>query len=282
MSGPACSVASLAADEPLVGTATGPVDRWLLLEVADSWHPKPIQSETFSDAVRSRLSQWLEDPTTRLQLIRRPGRSGKHPVFMVVSSSSATVAKAELGGHEDLLGIDLDALEPAPVERMALVCVHGRRDRCCARHGAAAYRALWHRDLEVWQTSHLGGHRFAACVVTLPDGLMYGRVRAEDAHEFANASEKGEVANLDLLRGRCAYDPPTQAAEIFLRKRITNRSIDAFEWIGTSVDAGRQWTARFRGPSGDQTVRVRLEPTGIMRPPSCDADHEEIMRYVEV
>lgn len=281
MSGPACSVASLAADESLLGTATNSVERWLLLEVTDSWDPKPLESEALSGSVRARLSHWLEDPTTRLQLIRRPGRSGKRPLFMVVSSSTETVARVELESHQDLLRVELDALEAGPSEPIVLVCVHGRRDRCCARHGSTVYRALQHRDLDVWQTSHLGGHRFAACVVTLPDGLMYGRVRAEDAEAFANASKKRQVANLDLFRGRCAYDQPAQAAEIFLRKRSGERSIDAFQWIGTTLDAKQAWTVRFRTPSGEQAIQLRLEHTGIMRPASCNAEPEEITRFVE-
>jgi hypothetical protein len=37
MGDPACSVASLEANESLAGTAVESVDRWLLLEVTDAW-----------------------------------------------------------------------------------------------------------------------------------------------------------------------------------------------------------------------------------------------------
>ena len=136
----ACSVTSLEANESLVGTAVESVDRWLLLEVTDTWAPKALQSEALSESVRRCLGTWLETPGSRLQLIRRPGRSGKHPTFMVVSHGQTR--RAELDRYEDLLDLDPDAMPTEPAEPLVLVCVHGRRDRCCAQHGSAVYRSL--------------------------------------------------------------------------------------------------------------------------------------------
>lgn len=281
MADPACSVASLRADESLVGTAVESVDRWLLLEVTDTWAPKVLRSEVFTDDVRARLTEWSESPRSRLQLIRRPGRSGKRPLFMVVSSSGES-RQAELEEYEDLLDLDLQGLPAKAAEPMVLVCVHGRRDRCCAQHGSALYRALQSRLGEVWQTSHLGGHRFAACVLTLPDGLMYGRLRAEHGDAFAAARYAGEIGDLDFLRGRCEHDRPTQAAEIFLRKRTGDKASNAVEWLETTADGEATWTARFRTPSGEHAITVRLEDTGVTRTASCGGEPEPVTRFVEL
>ena len=180
-----------------------------------------------------------------------------------------------------LEALDLDAMPARTSEPIALVCVHGRRDRCCAQHGAAVYRSLQSRLGDVWQTSHLGGHRFAACVLTLPDGLMYGRLRAEHGDAFAAAQYAGEVGDLDLFRGRCSYDRPTQAAEIFLRRRTGERHAGAFEWVETSADGATSWTARFRGPCGEEVVSLRREDTGQVRPASCGGDAEPVMTFLE-
>lgn len=280
MGSSACSLASLEASESLAGTAVESVDRWLLLEVTDTWAPKALQTEALPTVVRERLAQWLEVPRSRLQLIRRPGRSGKRPLFVVASKEQTR--QAELDRYEDLLELELDAMPVEPAEAMVLVCVHGRRDRCCARHGSAVYRSLQARIGEVWQTSHLGGHRFAACVLSLPDGLMYGRLRAEHGDSFVAARHAGEVGDLDLFRGRCEYDRPTQAAEIFLRRRTRDKAVDAFEWIGTEPDGEQTWTARFRSPSGEHLVHVKLEQSGATRPESCGGDPEPVTRFVEV
>jgi hypothetical protein len=260
------------------------VERWLLLEVTDPWAPEALETEALPESVRARLVHWLETPGSRFQLIRRPGRGGKRPEFMVVSSAvnRKHVAKLELDGYEDLLDVDLEAMPAETIEPICLVCVHGRRDRCCALHGGAVFKAIQARGVDAWQTSHLGGHRFAACALWLPDGWMYGRLRAEHAHDFVAAHESGEVGDLDLLRGRCIYDRPTQAAEILLRGRLGVQRVDAIEWLGTTPGRDSTWEARFRSQAGDAVVRVRLEETGVARPASCGAEPEPVTRFVEV
>ncbi len=67
--------------------------------------------------------------------------------------------------------------------KLVLVCGHGSRDACCARLGTAVYGALDSRflDVELWLSSHQGGHRFAANVLVLPTGIQLGRVDPENA-----------------------------------------------------------------------------------------------------
>jgi hypothetical protein len=281
---PECSVASLEAGESLAGTAVESIDRWLLLEVTDLWAPNALQTEALPESVRARLEQWLEAPRSRLQLIRRPGSSGKRPLFRVVSSATdrQQASKLQLDRYEDLLDLDLDSLPAETSAPMCLVCVHGRRDRCCALHGSAVFRAVQARGVDVWQTSHLGGHRFAACALWLPDGLMYGRLRAERVGDFVTARRAGEIGELDLFRGRCARDRPTQAAEIFLRSRSAEHAADSIEWLATVPEAESTWEARFRTAVGDEVVRVRLEDTGVARPASCGGEPEQVKRFVEL
>jgi len=278
-----CSVASLQAGESLAGTAVESVDRWLLLEVTDTWAPDALQSEALDGPVRGRLSQWLETPRTRLQLIRRPGRTGKRPLLITVDAGDGhyRTAKLELERYDDLLGVELDSLPTERSAPMCLVCVHGRRDRCCALHGSSVFRAIQAHGVDVWQTSHLGGHRFAACALWLPDGLMYGRLRAEHAHAFVASRRAGEIGDLNLFRGRCRHDRPTQAAEIILRNRLDEQAIDAIEWLRTVPESGSTWEAQFRSRLGEQTVRVRLEETSMRRPASCGADDEPVTRFTE-
>ncbi|MGB3052784.1 MAG: sucrase ferredoxin [Polyangiales bacterium] len=283
MAFPECSAASLEVGESLAGTAVESVDRWLLLEVTEAWAPKPLQTQALPETVRSQLGRWLETPRSRLQLIRRPGRSGKRPLFMTVSSAGdrSQTSKLELGRYEELVDLDLDALPVAPSEPICLVCVHGRRDRCCGVLGGAVFRAIQSQGVDAWQTSHLGGHRFAACALWLPDGLMYGRLRAEHAPAWVAARRAGEVGELDLFRGRCAYDRPTQAAEIILRRRLGLNAADGIEWLETDSKAESSWEVRFRTASDEQLVRLRLEGTGATRPASCGGEPEAVTELVE-
>ena len=283
MAVPGCSAASLEAGESLAGTAVELVDRWLLLEVTEPWAPKALQTQALPETVRTQLSRWLEAPRSRLQLIRRPGRSAKRPLFMTVCTTGdrPQTSVLELGRYEELVDLDLDALHANPSEPICLVCVHGRRDRCCGVLGSAMFRAIQSQGVDTWQTSHLGGHRFAACALWLPDGLMYGRLRAEHAQAWVAARRAGDVGELDLFRGRCAYDRPTQAAEIVVRKRLGLQEADGIEWLATEATSESSWEVRFRIASGEEVVRLRLEETGAMRPASCGGEAEAVTGFVE-
>ena len=281
-----CSIASEEAGESLAGTAVESVDRWLLLEVTDPWAPKAIETEALPEEVRAQLKRWLDDtPRSRLQLIRRPGRVNRKPSFLVVSSDRGAISQVEIDRYEDLLDVSLDGmLEHAmpAVEPVYLVCAHGRRDRCCGQHGSAFFRALQGRGLDVWQTSHLGGHRFAACALWLPEGLMYGRLRPEHADDWVAARASGTLGELVRFRGRCAFDRPTQAAEIFLRNRLREPSDEGLAWVSTSASPADTWDVEFRVSQVIESVRVRLEHTGVSRPTSCGKDPEPVTRFVEV
>ena len=76
-----------------------------------------------------------------------------------------------------------------PTHAMWLVCTNGKRDACCARDGVPVARALAAlRPDEAWECSHLGGHRFAANVALLPEGLCFGRVARRGRPRLVAAS----------------------------------------------------------------------------------------------
>ena len=90
-----------------------------------------------------------------------------------------------LAAPEVLLDLDLDALgrgeSPGltPDRRAGVLRVHARPARRLLRRarpadggGAGRRRTREH----TWEVSHIGGDRFAANLLVLPDGLYYGRV----------------------------------------------------------------------------------------------------------
>ncbi len=191
-------------------------------------------------------------------------------------------SRVELDSLENLADLDLESLPASDPMPTCLVCVHGRRDRCCGERGSAVFRALQAHDVEVWQTSHLGGHRFAACALWLPGGLMYGRLRPEDVDGFVSAQRRGEVGELERLRGRCALDRPTQAAEIFLRRRLGVQADGAISWQTTEPEGNGAWRIRFESPEGEQLVRVGREQMDAARPASCGGDPEPVTRFIDL
>src|SRR5262249_19242917 len=126
----------------------------------------------------------------------------------------------------DLLGLDLaadihakaPATEPRATEpratgpqRLALVCTNGKRDQCCAINGRPVAEAIATTGWDTWECSHLGGHRFAATILLLPTGDMFGRLDPTSALEVMRQFEAGQLV-LPHHRGRAGQPAPVQAA----------------------------------------------------------------------
>lgn len=229
----------IAEHEPLHGTAPEGVQRWLLVEDADPWGPKPPRDSALPEAVKGWLAARSSEPGVRVQLIRcgesrRRGEAGRgtqpRQVFVVDAGVEAK-ARRILGARLELDAIpDLRLDDPSlsahgfePVTGpLWLVCTHGKRDRCCAKWGAKLWermRARVDAPARVWQSSHLGGHRFAPVAAALPTGLMWGRVELDEVDTLVEGIAAGQVPLLPKLRGRCCHSRPFQAAEALLRQR---------------------------------------------------------------
>ena len=186
-----CADLSEAAGESLAATAVTAL-AWLLLEVPGAWPRDVSNPGTLPPGAEASIRAWLaETPGSRLQFVRRPGRSRETRLAYVVRSAegASDVRRFALPDLEALSGLDLADGGEAVDSSLVLVCAHGSRDRCCSLRGTAVFGALADRlgEEELWISSHLGGHRFAANVVVLPSGLQFGRVTPEEAPEQAPA-----------------------------------------------------------------------------------------------
>src|SRR4051812_14996537 len=229
-----CAVVARAYDEPLAGTA--PVAaRWACLEHRGPWpqdveaHPDPAVA---GFAARAKAAGW------RFLLIRPAGlRGGERAAagavrLLLADTTTATASTLTLAGPARLAEVPLPVvgsrLPGAPVtDAPLLVCTHGRRDRCCALDGRALAGALVEAgEADVWECSHLGGHRFAPTALVLPGGYLYGRLDAATAIEARKAAGQGEVEH-GHCRGRAAWEPAGQVAELAVRAQTGLRDVDA-------------------------------------------------------
>lgn len=250
---PRCSTLSAQAGQELPGTA--PTDRvWLFVEQAGDWAPKV---------------GW-KHPQARVQLIRRHGGgsgSGAR-VFWAELSADGSPATVRAGVVDDVAqAVRLDPADLTTYDApLWLVCTHGRRDVCCAEQGrpvAAALAAAWPE--ETWETTHLGGHRFAATMLALPSGITLGRLGPETALAACAELRAGRVP-LAVTRGRAGASARAQAAEHHVRARDGLTGLD--EVTVREVDGPR---VRLVTPAGEAVVRVDLEP-GPPLQQSCGDD----------
>lgn len=272
-----CSDASSAAIEPMVGSAAR-IDEMLLLEVRGAWARDILKENDLPDAARARLDEWLaERPNRRVLFIRKPDRrEGPLTLFVVECGEHGGIAtRRTLASHDELADADLDPGRMRVPGVVWLVCAHGRRDACCSRLGVPLYDTLLRvSDPElVWQSSHQGGHRFAANVLVAPYGVQLGRVRPVDAQRVVAGMSAGMLP-LPFLRGRTVYEPAVQAADLHVRERLGDAQISALRYAGADEEGLHRFVTRL----GEVQVRVTAT-AGPPVPPSCGAAPEATTVY---
>jgi hypothetical protein len=270
-SAPFCAEVSLENAESLAATASR-VDHWILVEYRGLWGHDALAASGLTAEVKACLSEQRDARrNTKLLFLRRPHRRD-HPslaVFWGSSNPSGTALyHAELDAYDELLGLDLTAPGREPLgQPLLIVCTHGKHDRCCARYGRPLYKALEEQadDGWVWQSSHVGGDRFAGNVVVLPEGLYFGRVEPADAWSLLDEYLAGRI-DLDHYRGRSAHTFSEQAAEIAIRRMTGLKGMADLELVehdGAHV--------RFRAGSRMFDVGVVYEP-GELTYLTCSAE----------
>ena len=202
-----------------------------------------------------RSSRAPESAAIRVLAIRRPGRTppAHRAEWALIDCRSGREA-ARWGSYEsdaELLELPLDGSAGEPTQQLAyLVCTHSKHDTCCALRGRNVAMALHEvRPGLVWECSHVGGERFAANVLVLPTGLLYGRVLPFAAAEFVAAAEAGEVVGA-LLRGRIGLPPAAQAALAFAYEHLAVRQVDAVRLVHAQRVPDGQAIVRLSGPHG--------------------------------
>jgi hypothetical protein len=277
-----CSELSLEDNESMAGTASR-IDAWFLLEYTGPWLAKAAENNDLP----KRVQDWLKEQLalvdkSRLQFIKqdRPKNKSNITFYLALTrKESPRLYQFELDNYEDLLHLNIPALlsgasvfdEYMSADPLFLVCTNGRRDRCCARVGVTLYQVLADRAGDsVWQCTHLGGHRFAPTLVTIPDGSFYGRLAPADVNAFVRSQEFGEFY-LSHLRGRCWYDEVTQAAELYLHQNTRMLTRSGYDHLSTEHIEDTLWSVDFYESIGGDVHRliIRKAMFGSERLVSC-------------
>jgi hypothetical protein len=263
----------------MLGTAF-PASRVLVVEQPGPWGRPGLSASHFDPAVARELQRRTDPAGIRLLAIRHPGRTAAQARrlwwFADCRPGREALRAGSFDADAELLDVPFDADADADADAEAdgptsaavgepdaapliLVCTHGKHDACCALRGrpvAAALDAC--RPGRVWECSHIGGDRFAANVLVLSAGLVYGQVPAAAAPEFMDALDADEVVG-GLLRGRIGMPPVAQAALAFAYEHLALRARNALAI--ESVDGPQDGVARVtvRGPHGRHVVQVRIE-----------------------
>lgn len=235
-----CSSASRHDREPLAGTA--PTEAaYLLVEHAGAWGRHAVADSRLPEEVRDALAGLVG---VRVMLIRRHGGisgPGIRVFTAVVTSEGCSIETTVLDDPLELLNLDLAGLAAgrhpgltAHEGNLWLVCTNGRRDLCCAELGRPVTAALAGRwPEETWETTHLGGHRFAATLLALPSALTLGRLDEESAVLALEEVLAGRHP-IGFSRGRAGVSGAAQVAQLHVVEQT------GFDDLGDVVVTGEE------------------------------------------
>jgi hypothetical protein len=229
-----CSLRSLAAGEPLAGTAST-IRHWVLIEHSGPWGRDGLLDARLPAGLGRELRGLERRTGARVLLIRKPDRFPEYGddtlICFAVDTCEAWLGSAVLDRIED--AAHLDPRERASFEGdragapLFVVCTHGRRDPCCAERGRPLAEAAAAAGREaVWESTHVGGDRFAGNLVSFPHGLYFGRVEPEEVADLMRAYGEGTIAPLHRYRGRSSDAFHVQAADRAVRDHLGLDRID--------------------------------------------------------
>ncbi|MCW2781296.1 MAG: Sucraseferredoxin family protein [Marmoricola sp.] len=289
---PVCTVSSLAADEPLIGSAPD-ARAWVCLEQPGPWGRKAFTSSHLDPVLGAEIERLAAAHGIRPSLVRRPGRHAVDahlmaaPMVLVAHTDPADpwLLTGNLDSAADILELDWAAVAAGDAEAVIaslptltraaeeqlLVCTNGTRDTCCALFGRLSVTpAAAAHPGRVWEVTHTSGHRFAPTTVMLPSGYLHGRVAA--SADLLTAATGGRLV-LDGLRGRSTWTGAGQVAEEAVRRTEDITALHDLcvtaaddDWLVTHRD-GRTWL-----------VRVSTTVSGE-RAESCGKDLKPVTRY---
>jgi len=220
-----CSVLSRNSAEPLAGSA--PFARHF---VFITWPKKYWQYEALEakGGFPQGLKKWMKEQSEvngkiSIRLVSRAGL-GQDKVEIYIYPEKycySNVLPSQIPAVLESYFRDgiTAAFSPAPIEgEQIFICTHGRHDKCCAKFGQElADKMRYHVSrqktaVEVWDSSHLGGHRFAATMIDFPTGRAYGHLSADELPNYL-ASRKAAQVYGRAYRGSVFLSGLEQVAE---------------------------------------------------------------------
>lgn len=288
-----CALRAQLRGDPMIGTAF-PAARVLLVEQPGPWGRGGLRESRFDSAVAGELETRLGQRGVRVLAIRRPGRARieerRRWAFADCRQGRERMVWGDFGADDELLHLDPQAIEgmtgintaqagmgytgtagtrmvhtgtvessTADTSQSFFACAHSKHDTCCALRGRPMAAALAEvRPGRAWECSHLGGERFAANVLVLPLGQLYGRVLPFAAAEFAAAADAGDVVPA-LLRGRIGLPPVAQAGLAFAHSQLAIARSGDVAVRGMQALSGGEAEITVATPHGLMKVTVEVE-----------------------
>jgi hypothetical protein len=196
----------------------------------------------------------------------RPSSGGIAFWIAVPDACDPVLYEFRLNSYEELIAFDIPgvvARAPAydryiRTEPLFIACTNGRKDPCCATYGMRAYKALVQQVGHLaWQSTHVGGCRFAGNVACFPHGIYYGHVDPDDVTAIVEEYRRQRLY-LEKYRGRLGLSLEADVAEYFLRLQTGVRELAQFRLVDVQHETEERWRARFASRTTGELHRVEV------------------------
>lgn len=157
--------------------------------------------------------------------------------YLRLSANTADVAAIRLEHYMEHPGTIWES------DPFFVVCTNGKKDKCCAKFGFPVFKFIENHEsrVAVFESTHVGGDRFAANVVCMPVGIYYGRVMVEDVDPILEATSRRQIYYPNY-RGSCTRSFFHQSIECLLRERLNDFSLG----FAMSIESVAEEANRFR------------------------------------
>lgn len=275
-----CARESLSLGDLLAGSAAHAERNLLLSWPRAKWRRSLRQASDMSNEVTARLDA-IAEAGRRVNLIhRRDQPSERHCLYLMPENRRYELTREELP-------VFLAALQrkeslahwqvTSPAGPLLLCCTHGKKDKCCAKFGYAAYKALDSAvakhalPFDVWESTHLGGCRLAASAVVFPALRKYGRIGDEDVLPLLESEMAGRPY-LPCYRGDPRLSPIQQCAQVAALEWLAARGLHGdVSVVESSGEESSQWRldVDWRSTNATGRLAVSCEPRMLRRYDTC-------------
>lgn len=286
-----CSDLSRLEKESIYGTASrGQV--WVILEYPKPWSALALQDSTLTTELKEYLGLMLASIHGRLLFIQKESSHERGIALFIAFSreKDSLLYSFVLDSYDDLFGIDLQGIlsgmsQHRPLDSsqsLYLVCTDGQHDKCCAKYGFSIYQSLLNFDpTATWQSSHVGGDRFAPNLVCFPHGIFYGHITREDISSIHDDYSHRRI-RVTNYRGRSCFPFPIQAAEYFVRLESGVLGLDMLFFKQSSRLSRSKWQVEFESGMGHTVYAVEFAATksNFRNYLRCNsAERESVIQY---
>lgn len=258
------AVVSTTQSASLVGTAV-PAETFVLLEVPHPWDKPALLSQGVPESLRQVIKPLLDSATKiRFHLIANEQTPTQAQCRMLVFQQEHGLLSAQgrsaSGGRlsNRYTAWETQVASPAAMapalndffkypaqrehktgwhrseQRHLMICTHASHNECCGVYGYPFYEAaIAHiqqlglaQQIQPWQITHIGGHRFAPTLIDFPQGRYYGNLN--ETSLSALLRQQGDVSPLlDAYRGWSLLPKPLQILEAELLQQYGWRWFEA-------------------------------------------------------